>query len=93
MGRKNPRRVRRTEKQWTEILRRFEASGLSSREFCRREGLGLSLSSLQRWRSRIDVAPVAEFVELVSPSNPATASSSWALELSLPNGVCLRLRG
>lgn len=28
-------RVRRTEKQWTEILRRFEASGEGSRQFLR----------------------------------------------------------
>jgi hypothetical protein len=39
MPRRTAVRIRRTEKQWTEILRRFEASGLSAREFCRREDL------------------------------------------------------
>ena len=90
MPRRKAVRIRRTRKQWTEILRRYEASGLSAREFCRREAL--AVSSLQRWRSRIDRVPLAEFVELVPPA-PATSSTSWALELSLPNGVCLRLRG
>ncbi len=84
-------RIRRTREQWTEILRRFEASGLSAREFC--QGEGLAVSSLQRWRSRIDRAPEAEFIELVPPSTPVARAPGWALELSLPNGVCLRLRG
>ncbi len=92
MGRATQRRVRRTEKQWTEILRRFEASGLSSREFCKREGL--VVSSLQRWRSRCGRAPVPQFVELTPPSaTPAAASTNWALELELPDGMRLRLRG
>jgi hypothetical protein len=91
MPRRTAVRIRRTEKQWAGILRRFEASGLSAREFCRREDL--AVSSLQRWRSRIGRAPVAEFVELVPSSAPAAQAPSWALELSLPNGVCLRLRG
>jgi len=85
-------RTRRTEKQWREILGRFEASGLSSREFCKREGL--TVSSLQRWRSRCGRAAVPQFVELTpSSATPATPSTGWALELELPDGVRLRLRG
>lgn len=92
MRRRSGRRVRRNEQQWAEILGRFEKSGLSSREFCRREGL--AVSSLQRWRRRIGPAVQAEFVELVPAPSPASSSETgWALELSLPNGVCLRLRG
>jgi hypothetical protein len=85
------RRKRRTEAQWSEILQRFESSRVGPREFCRREGL--SLSSLQRWRGRTDRAPAAEFVELVPATPPGTPAANWALELSLPNGMCLRLRG
>ncbi len=92
MGGTTPRRTRRTKEQWTEILRRLEASGLSSREFCKREGL--HPSSLQRWRSRCGRSQVPSFVELTSPSTtPAASSASWALELSLPDGTCVRLRG
>jgi len=85
------RRKRRTEAEWTEVLQRFESSGLDPREFCRREGL--AVSSFQRWRGRIDPAPAAEFLELVPPSTPASPSANWTLELSLPNGVRLRLGG
>ena len=96
MGGTTPRRKRRTEKQWTEILQRFEVSGLSSREFCKREGL--HPSSLQRWRSRCGRAREPQFVELTPPSTPAapaatTSSTSWSLDLSLPDGTCVRLRG
>jgi len=84
-------RIRRTEKQWTEIVRRFEASAEASRLFCRREGV--PLSSLQRWRRRLGSAPAGRFVELVPSSFPETAATSWSLDVSLPNGVSLRFRG
>ena len=83
-------RRRRSEKQWTAILRRFEASGLDSKEFCRRDGL--ALSSFQRWRQRLGPRSSAGFVELV-PSVPGDATSTgWSLEVSLPNGASLRFR-
>jgi hypothetical protein len=85
-------RERRTAAQWTEILQRFELSGLGTREFCHRERL--APSSFQRWRSRLGPVPATEFVELVptAATSPA-ASSSWSLDVALPNGVSLRFRG
>jgi hypothetical protein len=92
MPRKRARGVRRNEQQWTEILRRFAASGLRSREFCRREGV--PLSSLQRWRRRLCPVPSGKFVELVSPASASTtaAAPSWSLEVSFPNGASLRFQ-
>ena len=85
------RRKRRTEAQWNETLRQFESSGLSLREFCRREDV--NVSSLQRWRARTaSSSPRTQFVELMPSSRP-DSTALWTLELSLPNGVCLRLRG
>ena len=91
MPKKNARRPRRDEKQWTEIFKRFESSGLSSRDFCRCEGL--ALSSFQRWRRRLGSIAPAEFVELVPTVQSSAAPSSWSLDVSLPNGVCLRFQG
>jgi hypothetical protein len=91
MSRKPGRRVRRTDKQWNAILRRFAASGLSIREFCRREGV--SLSSLQRRRHLARSPAATGFVELVPASSPPVSGSTWSLELTLPSGVCVRLRG
>ena len=58
MPRKRSRGVRRSEQQWIEILRRFESSGLGSRQFCHRDGL--PLSSLQRWKRRLGFGPAGE---------------------------------
>ena len=91
MRKKSPSRVRRDAKQWSEILRRFESSGLDRNEFCRREDV--AVSSFQRWRHRLGSIAAAEFVELVPTSSPSVPSSSWSLEVSLPNGVCLRFQG
>jgi hypothetical protein len=84
-------RVRRSEKQWIAIMKRFESSSLGSREFCRREGV--SPSSFQRWRRRLGSTFAGEFVELVPESSPTMVMPSWSLDVALPNGVCLRFRG
>jgi transposase-like protein len=86
-------RRRRSESEWAEILRRFESSGLTVRAFCRRHDL--SLSSFQRWRSWLGSVKRAEFVELVptTAATPVAPTSAWWLEIALPNGVQLRLRG
>jgi hypothetical protein len=91
MRKKAARRVRRGEKQWAGIVRRFESSELSAREFCRREALGLS--SFHRWQGKLRSPSPGEFIELVPMLPPATESSSWSLEVSLPNGVSLRFQG
>lgn len=92
MARTAARRRRRTEPEWRAILERFEASGLSVREYCAREGV--SESSLQRWRRQVR-SPASRFVELAAPpsSNAAATHEAWTIELELPSGVRLRVRG
>ncbi len=85
------KRTRYSKSEWTEILRRFETSGLGSREFCRREEL--APSSFQRWRRQIGSVATAEFVELVPSVSPNEETPSWSLDVSLPNGVNLRFQG
>jgi hypothetical protein len=82
--------VRRNEQQWAEILRRFNSSGLSAREFCSRDGV--PLSSLQRWQRRQRVVPAAKFVELVSPAATSVPAPTWSFEVSFPNGASLRFQ-
>ena len=45
------RRVRRSESQWRDLLETHEASGLTQRAFCEREGV--SEMSLSNWRKRL----------------------------------------
>lgn len=86
MPRKRTRGVRRNEQRWTKIRRRFHASGLGSREFCRRDGV--PLSSLQR------SVPATKFVEIVSPASvpTTTATPTRSLEVSFANGALLRFQ-
>jgi hypothetical protein len=86
------RGVRRGEKEWAKLIRRFESSGLAGTVFCEKEGL--ALSSLQRWRQRLALRGSSSFVELVPPTASKSASASaWSLELTLPNGASIRLHG
>lgn len=92
MPSRRSKRIRRTPAQWRGILRQFEASELNSREFCRREGL--SLSSLQRWRAKgRPAAREARFVELAPPAPATGPARGWALEIELPTGLCIRVKG
>lgn len=82
-------RCKRTESEWRQILARFQKSGQSGRDFCRTEGL--QLSSFHRWQRRLD-GPVAagDFVTVMAA--PA-ASSTWSLEVILPDIGTLRFQG
>ena len=82
-------KVRRSAGEWREILTRWEKSGLSPEEFCRKQEL--QLSSFQRWHLKLNgSSKQQDFVEVATaPPSP----SSWVLEVTLPNGNKLRFQG
>jgi hypothetical protein len=88
-------RRRRTPPQRTELLTRYRHSGLSQRDFVQSHGLGLS--TLTKWLreerlacvkppERNDSVPFQE-VNLSPPFRP----TGWAAEVTLAEGVVLRL--
>jgi hypothetical protein len=85
-------RVRRTEAEWREMVSRFRTSGMSVREFCRKERL--KVSSLQRWQGRLKEAGVRQdFVAVVPTAVPIGSSRTWVVEVTLPDGSQLRFQG
>ena len=83
-------KVRRSIAEWRTICERFVQSGLGPKEFCHREAI--ALGSFKKWYPRCtEGRPQAEaFVELLSSP---LKSEPWAVEVELPSGVRLRLRG
>ena len=84
------KRIRRDASEWKRLVERYEAGGLSQREFCRREGL--NENTFRSWRGRLQSQASSQvpFVEVVPASVP---ESPWLIELELPRGVTLRMRG
>ena len=82
--------VQRSAAQWSEIITRYRQSGLGSRQFCETEGL--TLRTFEKWyrRQRSLERGKGQFVEVKSPSG---AASPWAVEVELPHGVRLGVRG
>ena len=82
--------VQRSAVQWSAIITRYRQSGMGSRQFCEAEGL--TLRTFEKWyrRQRSVERGKGQFVE-VKP--PVEAVSPWAVEVELPNGVRLRVRG
>ena len=80
-------RVRRDADEWREILRRWRGSGLSRAAFCRQEGV--ARTSLDTWQRKLRSNPEPGFVEFTRTSG----GGEWAVEVELPGGVVLRVRG
>ncbi len=87
-------RARRSATEWREVLSRFQASDQGPRAFCQTEKIGLA--SFMRWRRKLSAGDAeagsvgSRFVELTPPREISTC---WAVEVELPNGCIVRLRG
>lgn len=91
------RRRRRSRDEWRKVFARQMSSGLSVAAFCAREAI--SLSSFQRWRTRIATASGAP--EAQTPARPEAfvdlgmlgsgGTSRLELKLDLGDGLVLHL--
>ena len=68
------------------LLARYSQSGMTQREFSRREGMGLS--TLIRWlhEERQPEGPPVKFQEVILPA----AGATWAIEVVSPQGWIVR---
>ena len=90
---------RRTASEWREILDRFHQSGMSVRAFCSRESLGMA--SFQRWQKKLngssggssDGRPEGRGQEFVEVNSSDGLPGFWSVEVELPDGRVLRMRG
>jgi hypothetical protein len=83
------RGVRRDAAGWQAVVERQAQSGVSRKVFCEREGI--PRSSFETWRRRLaSRAEAARFVELAPV---VEGTRRWDLEVALPGGVTLRIRG
>ena len=84
------RRARRSLAEWRTICEQFARSGLGVEAFCLREQL--TVSNFKKWyrRCRREGEQGSQFIELVPP---AMSTGRWEVEVTLPNGTRLHLRG
>jgi hypothetical protein len=93
----NRARIRRTPTQWRALFARFKQGEQTREQFCIEQGI--SLSSFDRWRTKLRKAPSTQavisgapmFVEL-TPETSSPMTSAWDVELQLGAGIVLRLR-
>ena len=81
---------RRSAAEWYGIIERYRQSGQGMNEFCVQEGLTVGTFELWYRRHRRAEPRRGQFVEVKALS---VAASPWAVEVELPNGVRLRVRG
>ena len=83
-------RDERKERQWRQRISQWQASGISVREFCARNGL--ATASFYHWRRvlerRATERPAFVPVQVVADTPPSQAS---ALELVLADGRAVRI--
>ena len=85
-GSRRRRRQRRSPSEWAALFRQFENSGLTVREFCVKQNLGLS--TFNRWRNRLrgeldgasgsEAIPFVRLDPLIDADAPISAGSDAA---------------
>lgn len=77
-------------RKWGAVIGRFEASGLSRRRFCEREGIATSTFDYWRRKGAGDAATTSPFVELTSAMSAPTLRADEA-EIVFPGGTRLKI--
>lgn len=83
-------RVKRSAKDWQEIMKQYERSGRSRAAFCRSQSISPSTFDVWYRKLQSKKAP-QEFVEVKPVAQ--TAMGGWLVEIELPDGTLARLRG
>ena len=89
MQRRRKSHVRYTKSEWAAIIKKYDASGLTIKDYCEREGL--TRSNFNRWRRKVSSSSPGQFVEITPP--PKKSTPPWEIEVTLPHGVRLQFRG
>ncbi len=92
--------IQRSPAQWQGLIQKHANSQLSVSEFCSKHKLSSSI--FYHWRKRLNTESHPPFEntdnwQAVKPTQPdielsSNSSQSWDIELSLPNGVTLKMR-
>lgn len=85
-------RLRRSARDWQQLIAEYESSGQVQSVFCAERGLALSTFSY--WRRKLgtrDFEAEPAFVEL-SCERPESPVPAWDVELDLGRGMTLRIR-
>jgi hypothetical protein len=82
--------VQRSAAEWRGIIEQYRQSGLGSREFCAQEGL--TLRTFEDWYRRLRRSEPSKG-RVVEGKPGSVGGGPWAVELEVPTGVRLRVRG
>lgn len=77
------------ESKWRSLIRGWERSGETQVKYCRRQGI--ALATFQYWRKKLKEKGAGSFIELVPAVSEGRSNSE--IELELPHGIILRIRG
>ena len=90
-------RRHRTAREWEAVFAQQASSGLSLKAYCQRHGITLSAfyNAKSRFKSKSVVSPPetpGEFIGISLDAMLPAAPPQWDVELSLGDGVVLRIR-
>ncbi len=78
---------KRLESEWRKLVVSWEKSGESQSKYCKSRGI--ALATFQYWRKKLKGSSPGAFLELI----PQVSEESKVIELELPHGIILRVRG
>jgi transposase-like protein len=87
-GEMSKTKIRRLSSEWQKIIQSWEKSDNSQAEFCQSQGIALATFSY--WRKKL--RKEASFLE-ITPREEKSKEARPEIELVLPHGIVLRVRG
>jgi hypothetical protein len=85
------RTKRRPRSEWRSLISKWEQSGKSQEEFCRAESL--AISTFQNWRKKLKDSSGERFLEVFPADSKKRSEVVSEIELELPHGIVLRVKG
>lgn len=89
--------IHRKAEYWQDKINHWKSSNLTQAEFCHQNGL--AMSTFHKWQKKLRTEEIPEpqlpqpFIELpVDSLSHPEPEQQWNIELSLGNGITLRMR-
>lgn len=94
MARKSPRL---TPQQWQALVQEYAHSGMPRESFCRSRNINKHTFSYWQQKLKQNAAPASarpasHFIEVKQPPSNVPRMDAWDVELTLGQGITLRLR-
>ena len=83
-------RRKQSEKYWKDLITRWHQSGLSRREYCRRENI--SYWTFRDWLKKFELEKSSQLVRVPAEAYPKASSPESTIEITINHNISIRIK-